>query len=112
MSWIEVESKIKIYNTKRIRKKIKEIAKFVEVENKIDDYYSLHSKVYPRKSLRVRYKERKREVNFKQRIDYVNGIWAKKEVEFEVSDLNNFFELLRDFGFKKWLEKKKGYTKR
>ena len=107
MSWIEVECKIKVDNVKEARKRIKQIAKFVKIENKIDEYYSLKSGVYPKKSLRVRNKGEKREVNFKQRLPFKKGIWAKKEVEFEVSDLDNFFDLLDDFGFKKWLKKEK-----
>ena len=107
MSWIEVESKIKVDNVKSMRKNIKGIAKFVKIENKIDDYYSLEIGKYPKKSLRIRHKGKIAEVNFKGRKSYSNGVWAKKEVEFKVSDLKNFFELLDNFGFKKWLRKEK-----
>jgi len=107
MSWIEVESKIKVHDAKDARKSIKKIARFVKVERKIDNYYSLEKRKYPKKSLRVRDKGKKREVNFKQRLTYLKGIWAKREVEFEVSDLRNFFDLLDDFGFRKWLRKEK-----
>jgi len=107
MSWIEVESKIKVDNPESARKRIKRIAKFVKNESKIDDYYSLEKRKYPKKSLRVRDKGKRRPVNFKQWRSYKNGVWAKKEVEFEVSDLRNFFDLLDDFGFKKWLRKEK-----
>ena len=107
MSWIEVETKIKVYDVNEARKKIKKIAKFIYIEKKVDDYYALNYKAYPKKSLRVRYKGKKREVNFKQRLNYKNGIWAKKEVEFEVSDLKGFYELLDDFGFRRWLRKQK-----
>jgi adenylate cyclase class IV len=81
MSWIEVESKVRVRNVKDARRRIKKIAKFVEVENKIDDYYSLSEGVYPKKSIRVRDKGQKREVNFKERMFFKDGIWAKKEVE-------------------------------
>ena len=108
MSWIEVESKVKVYNVDDLRKKIKEIAKFICIENKIDDYYTInHGKNYPKKSLRVRDKGHRVEVNFKQPLYYKKGIWAKRESEFEVSDLKNFFGLLKDFGFRKWLRKEK-----
>ena len=107
MSWIEVEAKIKVENVDEIRKKIKEIAQFVRRENKRDDYYTLEYFQYPEKSLRVRDKGKVREVNFKKRISYKNGIYAKKEVQFEISDLAGFFELIRDFGFRKWLHKEK-----
>ena len=107
MSWVEVESKIRVDNVKHARAEIKKIAKFVKRESKIDDYYSLEKNKYPKKSLRVRDKGNKREVNFKQWRSFKNGIWAKKEVEFEVSDLRNFFDLLDDFGFHKWMSKEK-----
>lgn len=107
MSWIEVECKVKIDNPSQIRKNIKKIAKLLGKENKIDDYYALKIKRYPSKSLRIRNKGRKREVNFKERLSYRKGVWAKKEVEFEVSDIDNFFKLLENFGFKKWIRKEK-----
>lgn len=107
MSWIEVECKIKVGDVNGVRKRIKSVARFVGREKKVDDYYALVKKGRPRKSLRVRDMGRKREVNFKQWIDYVDGIHAKKEVEFEVSDLGNFFDLLDDFGFRKWIRKEK-----
>ena len=107
MSWIEVESKIKVHDAKEARKRIEKIASFVKKEYKIDDYYSLSRDSYPKKSLRVRGKGKKRQVNFKQWRNYTDGIWAKKEVEFEVSDLKNFFDLLDDFGFRKWMKKEK-----
>ena len=107
MGLIEVESKVRVNDVSEIRRKIKKISAFIRVEKKIDDYYSLEHNGYPKKSLRVRNKGKKREVNFKQRLNYKNGIWAKREVEFTVSDLKGFFELLNDFGFKKWLRKEK-----
>ena len=107
MSWIEVESKIKIKNPKEARKKIKKIAKFVKFERKIDDYYSLENNTYPKKSIRIRNKGKKVEVNFKKWLSYLKGVHAKSETEFEVSDLRGFFGLLNDFGFRKWMRKEK-----
>jgi predicted adenylyl cyclase CyaB len=107
MGWIEVETKIKVYDVKEVRKKIKEIAKFVKKEKKSDDYYSLEYFGYPDKSLRVRDRGKKREVNFKQRKGYVDGIHAKNEVQFGITDLKGFFELIEDFGFRKWMHKEK-----
>lgn len=107
MSWIEVEAKVKVSDVKDARVKIKKIAKFVKKEKKVDDYYSLERRRYPKKSLRVRDEGKKRVVNYKGRRKYFKGIWAKEEVEFEVSDLKNFFNLIADFGFRKWLRKTK-----
>jgi len=107
MSWIEVETKLRVQNHRDVRKRIKEIAKFVRIENKIDDYYSLEKGKYPKKTLRIRYKGKKIEVNFKKSLSYGKGVHAKKEVEFKVSDLSNFFDFLENFGFGKWIRKEK-----
>jgi len=109
MSWIEVEAKIplKEKDILNVKKRIKEIAKFVKREEKKDDYYTLEYFHYPEKSLRVRNKGKVREVNFKKRISFKKGIYAKKEVQFEISDIKGFFELINDFGFRKWLNKEK-----
>ena len=109
MSWIEVETKIPLKQSdlNRIRKKIKEIAKFVKKENKKDDYYTLEYFQYPEKSLRIRDKGSIREVNFKKRNSFSKGVYAKKEVQFEISDIKGFFDLIEDFGFRRWLHKEK-----
>jgi len=107
MSWIEVEAKVKVSDAKDARMKIKKIAKFVRKEKKVDYYYSLEKRRYPKKSLRVRDAGKKKIINFKGKRKYKGGIWAKEEVEFEVSDIKNFFDLIADFGFKKWLKKVK-----
>src|SRR3989344_2176658 len=107
MSWIEVETKVPVKNVVDVRERIRKIAKFVKKETKKDDYYSLEYFQYPEKSLRVRDMGAVREVNFKERKDYSNGVHAKKEVQFEISDIRGFFELIKDFGFRKWLHKEK-----
>jgi adenylate cyclase, class 2 len=107
MIHIEVESKLRVDDISLTREKIRKLARFIGIENKVDDYYALDSKERPKKSVRVRRKGRKVEINIKKWIDYKNGIYAKKEIEFEVSDTNAFFELMKDFGFKKWLRKEK-----
>lgn len=109
MSWIEVETKIpfKQKDLNSVRSRIKMIAKFVKKQEKKDDYYTLEYFQYPEKSLRVRDMGKVREVNFKKRISLVNGIHAKKEVQFQISDVEGFFDLIKDFGFRKWLHKEK-----
>ena len=107
MSWVEVETKIPINNVSDVRRRIKKIAKFIKKENKKDDYYSLEYFNYPEKSLRVRDKGRVREVNFKRRKSFAGGVYAKTEVQFQISDTMGFFELIDDFGFRKWLHKEK-----
>ncbi|MEK6925329.1 MAG: class IV adenylate cyclase [Nanoarchaeota archaeon] len=109
MSWIEVETKIpfKKKDLSSVRDRIKKIAKFVKKQTKKDDYYTLEYFHYPEKSLRVRDMGKVREVNFKKRISFVDGIHAKKEVQFQISDIKGFFDLIQDFGFRKWLHKEK-----
>lgn len=103
---IEVEAKVKVENISETRKKISEIAKLVGKQNKIDDYYTIEPmNTYPKKSLRIRRKGNEYEINFKQKLSYVRGVHAKKESEFNVSDIKNFVALIKDFGFKKWLTK-------
>ncbi|NCN99251.1 class IV adenylate cyclase [Candidatus Pacearchaeota archaeon CG10_big_fil_rev_8_21_14_0_10_35_219] len=108
MSWIEVEAKIKVHNVNKVRARIRKIAKYSGKEKKTDSYYALDAKEkYPKKSLRIRDKGKEVEVNFKQWLSYKHGVHAKKEIEFHVSDLSGFFDLLDDFGFEKWMYKEK-----
>lgn len=103
---IEVEAKIKIQNPEEFRKQISKIARLIKKEKKIDDYYTLESlKEYPKKSLRVRKTRESYKINFKQHLSYINGVHAKDEQEFTTSDIENFLNLIKDFGFKKWLTK-------
>ena len=109
MSWMEVETKIPISDKEinGVRARIKEISKFIKQETKKDDYYSLEYFSYPSRSLRIRDKGKIKEVNFKKKHSYINGVHAKKEVQFEILDTSGFFELIEDFGFRKWLHKEK-----
>ncbi len=105
---IEVEAKVKIDYPKECRAMARKYGRFVGVQEKIDDYYTLENvKSYPKKSLRIRRKNNIYEVNFKQKISLLEGVYAKKESEFKVSDIESFLELIGDFGFKKWLRKYK-----
>ena len=106
---IEVEAKIKIENPDKLRKKISEITKIKKEEVKIDYYYTLekNKSKYPKKSLRVRKINHSYQINFKQKLSYIKGIYAKDEREFEVTDIKNFLNLIKDFGFRLWLIKEK-----
>ena len=105
---IEVEAKIKISNPNKFRRKALSLSKYQEKIKKVDNYYTLEPLTrYPKKSLRIRKMNSHYIVNFKQRISYKSGIFAKKETEFKVSDINGFLALIKDFGFRKWLTKEK-----
>jgi adenylate cyclase class 2 len=105
---IEVEAKVFVKNLKDARKKARVLGKFTRKEKKVDDYYTLEDlNSYPKKSLRIRKIDGYSIVNFKKRLSYKKGIWAKKEVEFKTSNINDFLKLIGDFGFRKWLTKEK-----
>jgi len=105
---IEVEAKFKISDPKPFRLKARHLGKFIGKENKIDDYYTLSSlNKYSKKSLRIREKKEYYEVNFKKGLSYTGGVHAKNEIEFRVSNISGFLELIKDLGFRKWLSKEK-----
>jgi len=112
MHWLEVETKVKIDNVSKLRKKIKKIAKFEKKESRGDDYFALQKKGYPKKSFRIRDDGKKLIVNFKKHLKklYEQGVVVKREFEFELSDMThigNFLALLDDFGFREWVKKRK-----
>ncbi len=105
---IEVELKTKISSPKIFRAKTRQIAEYIGKEKKTDYYYTLEPPgKYPKKSLRIRKKGKIYEINFKQRISYANGIHVKNEEEFNLKSIKNFLDLIKDFGFKRWLIKEK-----
>ena len=104
---IEVEAKVKVLNLNETRKKIESVAKLTSRERKTDDYYTLEKDRYPKKSLRIRKTKDKYQVNFKEKLSYVKGVHAKKETEFEIKEITDFLNLIKDFGFRKWLTKEK-----
>jgi len=46
-------------------------------------------------------------VNFKKRVSYVQGIYTKKETEFNLQDIKGFLAVLKEFGFRLWITKHK-----
>jgi predicted adenylyl cyclase CyaB len=111
MSWLEVESKIKVSENELplIRKRIKEIAKFSKKETKKDQYYSLEKAFYPKKAFRIRSTGKEEVVNFKKWLKkfWKEGIVVKEEYEFEIKNKEHFLALMSDLGFKKWIGKTK-----
>ncbi|MCH8326680.1 MAG: hypothetical protein IIB83_09030, partial [Bacteroidetes bacterium] len=111
MAWLEVETKAKIENVGRIRKKIKKIAKLKKKESRGDDYFALRVKPYPKKAFRIRFDGDKYVVNFKKHLKslFSKDIVVKEEFEFPLTSIdnkiNNFLYFLEDLGFKEWLKK-------
>ena len=108
---IEVEAKISIKNPDKFRKLVRKLAKYKKKEKKVDDYYATEFKRYPKKSLRIRKLAGGRyQVNIKNKISYIKGVHAKREIELESAtrdSLPAFIEIIKDLGFKKWLRKEK-----
>lgn len=105
---IEVEAKVKVLNVREMREKIKKMARFSEKVKKVDSYYTMdEGEHFPHRSLRVRKVKEHYKINFKRKISYAKGVHAKNELEFSVSDIQHFLELIKDFGFRKWLVKEK-----
>jgi len=111
MSWIEVETKVKLDKNEisQIKKKILEIAKFDFSKIKKDYYFALKTKGYPKKAFRLRKNGKDFEVNFKKRIENLDNpeIAVKEEFEFKIKDPENFIELMKDLGFIEFIEKEK-----
>ena len=111
-SHLEVETKFKVENISETKKIIEKIADFIKRETKRDDYYALKKKGYPRKAFRIRYNGESYVVNFKNWVKrlYSDDIVVKREYEFELktrNQLENFLELMKDLGFRKWIGKTK-----
>jgi len=109
---LEVETKVKIINVRKLRKKIKKIANFEKKESRGDDYFAIQKRGFPKKAFRIRNNGEKLVVNFKKHLKnlYEKGIVVKEEYEFEITDtkrLSNFLALLEDFNFKQWIKKRK-----
>ena len=113
MAWLEVETKAKIENVRRLRKRIKEIAKLKKKESRGDDYFALKVKPYPKKAFRIRFDGKTHVVNFKKHLKSLSSkdIVVKEEFEFPLTSIdnkiNNFLYFLEDLGFKEWVKKRK-----
>jgi predicted adenylyl cyclase CyaB len=112
MVQLEVETKVKIENVPRLRKRIRAIARLKKNESRGDDYFALEQRGYPRKAFRIRHSGGKYVVNFKKRLKHLfsKDIVVKEEYEFELGggkNLKYFLALIEDLGFKEWVKKRK-----
>lgn len=112
MVWLEVETKVNVYNPKAMRKRLLKIAKFVKNEKKGDDYFAIRRKGYPKKAFRIRAKPDEFEINFKK---WLKNLWSddivvKQEFEFKLKgkeEVEDMLALFRDLGFVEWMKKRK-----
>ena len=116
MVWLEVETKVRISDVSKLRKRIKEIANFEKKENRSDDYFAIKRKfrkhAYPRKAFRIRKKSDGYEINFKKWLKkhWDKEIVVKQEFEFALKnkdDVENMIFLFKDLGFVRWMKKRK-----
>jgi len=93
---IEVQIKAKVYDFERTKKKISEIAEFIDEQNKVDYYFSRDSKL-DRKELRLRKKGNEKIVTFKMPF-FEEGIEKSKEYKFNIDNASDFINLLENLG--------------
>lgn len=113
MVWLEVETKVQLEKSQvpKLRKKIKEIAKFKKRGQKSDDYFAIQKKGYPKKAFRFRTTKDGVEVTFKRHLKkyWTKEVVVKKEFEFTLKDgkhgREDLLALFEDFGFSEWVKK-------
>ena len=112
MVWLEVETKVKLEDSQipKLRKRIEKIAKLEKKVTKVDDYFAIQEKGYPKKAFRIRAMKDSFEVTFKK---WITDLWTpevvvKQEYEFKLKgkeDVENLLALFKDMGFKEWVKK-------
>lgn len=112
MVWLEVETKVNVYNPKAMRARLQKIARFVKKQTKGDDYFAVNIKGYPKKAFRIRNKPGEFEVNFKKWLKrcWSKDIVVKQEFEFKLKgreEVEDMLALFRDLGFEEWMKKRK-----
>lgn len=114
MAWLEVETKVKLENSQvpDLIKRIKKIAKLKKGGTKVDDYFAIQEKGYPKKAFRIRAMKDTYEVCFKK---WKTELWTpevvvKQEFEFTLDGkekVQDLLALFKDLGFKEWVRKVK-----
>ena len=114
MVWLEVETKVRLKDSevKALRSRIQELADFDKKGKKVDDYFAVQQKTYPKKAFRIRRMKDRFEVTFKRPFKkyYTNYIVVKREFEFTLDGkerVDDFVELFKDLGIKEWVQKVK-----
>ena len=112
MVWLEVETKVKLNNSQvsKLREQIKKIATLKKKGTKVDDYFAIQEKGYPKKAFRIRKQKDSFEVTFKK---WITELWTpeivvKQEYEFKLDGkekANDMLCLLKEMGFKEWVKK-------
>jgi len=92
----EVQIKAKVYDFEKIKKKISEIAEFIDKQNKVDYYFSRDSNL-DRTELRLRKKGNEKTVTFKMPFSG-DGVEKSREYKFNVDNASDFIDVLENLG--------------
>ena len=95
---IEVQIKVRIYDFEKTKKKIDEIAEFIDKEDKVDYYFSKDSKLN-RTELRLRKKKNQKNVTLKMPF-FGDGIEKSKEYNFNIDNASDFIDMLENLGIR------------
>jgi len=114
MVWLEVETKVKLKDSQvpDLRKRIKKIAKLKKRGKKIDDYFAVKQKIYPKKAFRIRNTTNHAEITFKKHLKHLwtKEVVVKQEFEFAIDGKDqkeDLLELFKDIGVTEWVQKVK-----
>ena len=114
MVWLEVETKVKLDSSEvaSLRRRIKEIATLKKKGKKVDDYFAVKQKTYPKKAFRIRNTKDRSEITFKKPLKkyWTKGIVVKQEFEFKIDkkeQKEDMLELFKDIGVTEWVRKEK-----
>jgi predicted adenylyl cyclase CyaB len=109
MADLEIETKIKLDKGEipKLRKKIKNLARFKKKSRKYDTYFAIKTKGYPKNAFRIRKEKNKYVVNFKKWLKnyWTKDIVVKEEFEFEIKSIKTFLALMKDLWFVEWIKK-------
>ncbi len=114
MVCLEVETKVRLRKSEvpMLRERIKKIAVFNKQGKKVDDYFALVKKHYPKKAFRIRKMKDRIEVTFKKHLKkyWTDVVVVKQEFEFQLAgkeQTEDLLELFEDMGFTEWVRKVK-----
>src|SRR3989344_2240811 len=106
---LEVETKIRVdpKNVSELRERIRRIARFKDKIDKYDSYFAIKVNGYPKKAFRIRDDGKNMVVNFKKWLKnyWTKDIVVKEEYEFIINNKDIFLALMKDLGFKEWMDK-------
>lgn len=114
MVWLEVETKVRLRDSQisSLRKRIRKVAILKKKGKKVDDYFAVRQKTYPKKAFRIRSTKDHAEITFKKHLKkyWTKEVVVKQEFEFVLDgkeQKEDMLELFRDIGIVEWVQKVK-----